>query len=180
MMNIVKFTKMHGAGNDFILVDDRDANFPVHDHRRIAMMATRRVGVGCEGVIILQKSLVCDFKMMFFNPDGTEAELCGNGARCIAAFAVEIGAVRGRKMRFETAAGEIEAEVVADNLVKIVMPAPVGFSDDFVVVGVPHKIVLRRQPWRGGDERDGNRAHARLRKRKQKRKIHPRYGRRSL
>lgn len=141
MMNIVKFTKMHGAGNDFILVDDRDANFPVHDHRRIAMMATRRVGVGCEGVIILQKSLVCDFKMMFFNPDGTEAELCGNGARCIAAFAVEIGAVRGRKMRFETAAGEIEAEVVADNLVKIVMPAPVGFSDDFVVVGVPHKIV---------------------------------------
>ena len=112
MMNIVKFTKMHGAGNDFILVDDRDANFPIHDHRRIAMMATRRVGVGCEGVIILQKSLVCDFKMVFFNPDGTEAELCGNGARCIAAFAVEIGAVRGRKMRFETAAGEIEAEVL--------------------------------------------------------------------
>jgi diaminopimelate epimerase len=55
-MNMVKFTKMHGAGNDFILIDDRDEKFPVHDHRRIAMMASQHVGIGCEGVIILQKS----------------------------------------------------------------------------------------------------------------------------
>ena len=66
-MNIVKFTKMHGAGNDFILVDDRDDKFPIHDHRRIAAMATRRIGIGCEGVIVLQKSSKYDFKMLFFN-----------------------------------------------------------------------------------------------------------------
>lgn len=140
-MNIVKFTKMHGAGNDFILIDDRDEKFPVHDHRRIAMMASQHVGIGCEGVIILQKSEIYDFRMMFFNPDGTEAELCGNGARCIAAFARETGAVGCDSMRFETAAGAIEAEVLNGNLVKIVMPEPKDFRNDFVVVGVPHKIV---------------------------------------
>lgn len=140
-MNVVKFTKMHGAENDFILIDDRDAAFPVHDHRRIAMMASRHVGVGCEGVIVLQKSQKLDFKMVFFNPDGTEAELCGNGARCIAAFAREIGAVTTDSMRFETVAGEVEAEVLSGNLVKVVMPLPKDFADDYVVVGVPHKIV---------------------------------------
>jgi diaminopimelate epimerase len=140
-MNIVRFTKMHGAGNDFILVDDRDDKFPIHDHRRIAAMATRRIGIGCEGVIVLQKSSKHDFKMLFFNPDGTEADLCGNGARCIAAFAKEIGAVNKNTMSFETAAGLIEAEVLNDNYVKIVMPRPKDFSEDLVVVGVPHKIV---------------------------------------
>ena len=55
-MKIIRFTKMHGAGNDFILVDDRDGSFPCDDHRRIAAMATRPEGVGCEGVILLQKS----------------------------------------------------------------------------------------------------------------------------
>lgn len=140
-MNMVKFVKMHGAGNDFILIDDREDRFPVHNHRSIAMMASRRVGIGCEGVIVLQKSQTCDFKMVFFNPDGTEAELCGNGARCIAAFAREIGAVSGDAMRFETQAGVIEAEVIGGNLVKIVMPQPRDFGNDFVVVGVPHKIV---------------------------------------
>lgn len=140
-MNVVKFVKMHGAGNDFILIDDRDSRFPVHDHRRIAMMASPHTGIGCEGVIILQRSETCDFRMVFFNPDGTEAELCGNGARCIAAFARRIGAAAGDEMRFETAAGEIEAEVLGGNLVRIVMPRPKDFGDDFVVVGVPHKIV---------------------------------------
>lgn len=140
-MNIIKFTKMHGAGNDFILIDDRDAKFPVHDHRRIAVMASLRVGVGCEGVIILQKSALRDFKMVFFNPDGTEAELCGNGARCIAAFARAIGAVGSDEMVFETVAGDIAAEVLGENLVKIKMPEPKDFADDFVVEGVPHKIV---------------------------------------
>lgn len=140
-MNIVRFTKMHGAGNDFILVDDRDEKFPVHDHRRIAVMASRHVGVGCEGVIILQKSAKCDFKMVFFNPDGTEAEMCGNGARCIAAFAREIGAAKSDVMNFETVAGVVSAEIMGENLVKIAMPPPTDFSEDFVVVGVPHKIV---------------------------------------
>ncbi len=140
-MDIVSFSKMHGAGNDFILIDDRDESFPVDDHRGIAAMATRPDGIGCEGVIVLQKSAEADFKMRFFNPDGTEADLCGNGARCVAAFARAVGAVSSDVMRFETAAGFIDAEIVGPGKVKVSMPAPRDFGDDFVVVGVPHKIV---------------------------------------
>lgn len=140
-MDIVRFSKMHGAGNDFILIDDRDESFPVDDHRGIAAMATRPDGIGCEGVIVLQKSAEADFRMRFFNPDGTEADLCGNGARCVAAFARAVGAVSSDVMRFETAAGFIDAEIVGPGKVKVSMPAPRDFGDDFVVAGVPHKIV---------------------------------------
>ena len=132
---------MHGAGNDFILIDDRDGSFPVDDYMRLAAMATRRSGVGCEGVILVQKSNRADFKMRFFNPDASEADLCGNGARCVAAFARQIGAARSDKMRFETAAGDVEAEIIDPSLVKVVMPTPKNFDEDFVVAGVPHCIV---------------------------------------
>ena len=141
-MNIVKFVKMHGAGNDFILVDDREGRFPCEDHRRIAAFANRPGGVGCEGVILVQRSERADFRMRFHNPDGTEAELCGNGARCVAAFAREIGAVpAGRPIRFETAAGDVTAEIVEEGLVRVAMPDPRDRDGDFVVAGVPHRIV---------------------------------------
>lgn len=136
-----RFTKMHGAGNDFIMVDDRAGNFPADDRRRIASLAARQTGVGCEGVILVQKSAVADFKMRFFNPDGSEAELCGNGARCVAAFAREIGVVGVDEMRFETLAGDVRAKVIGPSLVKVWMPDPKDLRDDFVNSGVPHKIV---------------------------------------
>lgn len=142
-MKYVEFVKMHGAGNDFILIDDRDGGFPADDHRGIAAMATRPDGIGCEGVVIVQRPVSpgADFRMRFFNPDGTEADLCGNGARCVAAFARKIGAAASDKMRFETAAGFIDAEMSGAGVVKISMPDPRDFRDDFVVEGVPHKIV---------------------------------------
>ena len=140
-MKMISFVKMHGAGNDFILIDDRDGSFPVDDYMRLAAMATRRSGVGCEGVILVQNSDRADFKMRFFNPDASEADLCGNGARCVAAFARSIGAAKADKMRFETAAGDIEAEIIDPSLVKVVMPTPKNFDEDFVVAGVPHCIV---------------------------------------
>jgi len=136
----VRFTKMHGAGNDFIMIDDRDERFP-DDWRRLASMAARGTGIGCEGVILVQKSVRADFRMRFFNPDGSEAELCGNGARCVAAFAREIGAVRGNVMCFETLAGLVDAEIVGENQVKVWMPDPKDLREDFVNSGVPHKIV---------------------------------------
>jgi diaminopimelate epimerase len=137
----VKFVKMHGAGNDFIMVDDREGTFPVDDYMRLAAMAVRPSGIGCEGVIIVQRSSRADFRMRFFNPDGSEAELCGNGARCVAAFAREIGAVRGNVMCFETNAGLVDAEIVDDNLVKVWMPDPKDLREGFVNSGVPHKVV---------------------------------------
>ena len=140
-MKPVKFVKMHGAGNDFVLVDDRDGSFPADDSRAIARFAQRPSGLGCEGVILVQKSATADFRMRFFNPDGSEADLCGNGARCVAAFAREIGAATSDRMRFETAAGMIEAEILAPELVRIAMPAPKEIRPDFAIAGVPHKIV---------------------------------------
>lgn len=136
----IPFVKMHGAGNDFVMVDDREGIFP-EDAGAIAGMASRGTGIGCEGVILVQKSAIADFKMRFFNPDGTEAELCGNGARCVAAFARDIGAVTGDRMRFETLAGEIRAEIVDAESVKVWMPTPKDLREDFVNSGVPHKIV---------------------------------------
>ena len=149
-MNNMHFWKMHGAGNDFVLVDDRAETFPVHDHLRLAAFAGVRTGIGCEGVILVQNSKVADFRMVFFNPDGTEADLCGNGARCVAAFAREIGAAKSSSMTFETRAGLVDAEVQENGQVKVWMPEPknrrydlhVGDTHgDFIVTGVPHFVV---------------------------------------
>ena len=153
-MKKIHFVKMHGAGNDFILVDDREGHFPSHDHLRIAALAARRTGIACEGVILVQRSTVADFRMVFFNPDGTEADLCGNGARCVAAFAREIGAANAPAMTFETRAGLVDAEVVDNGLVRVWMPEPRNrrynlqvkvkgqvVAGDFVETGVPHFIV---------------------------------------
>lgn len=149
-MNVVHFVKMHGAGNDFVLIDDRAGTFPAHDHIRLAALAASRTGIGCEGVILVQKSDVADFRMTFFNPDGTEADLCGNGSRCAAAFAYSVGAAKSAAMTFETRAGLVDAELLESGLVKVWMPEPKcrrynlnvdGASGDFVVAGVPHFVV---------------------------------------
>ena len=137
----LKFVKMHGAGNDFVMVDARGVSFPAGESALVRRVANRPDGIGCEGVIFVKTSSRLDFAMKFFNPDGSEAELCGNGARCVAAFALEIGAAKSRIMRFETLAGDIDAEVLADGRVKIGMPEPRDLAADFVNSGVPHKIV---------------------------------------
>ena len=131
---------MHGAGNDFVMIDDRDGKTPT-DRAFLAALAAPRTGVACEGVILVQRSATDDFRMRFFNPDGGEAEMCGNGARCVAAFAREIGAAKGAKMTFETLAGRVAAEVLDGATVKIRLPDPKDLRDDFVNSGVPHKIV---------------------------------------
>lgn len=80
----IRFTKMHGAGNDFVMIDDRDGAFPA-ERGILAAIGARQTGVGCEGIILVRKSDRLDFRMKFYNPDGSEAEMCGNGARCVAA-----------------------------------------------------------------------------------------------
>ena len=107
-MTKIRFTKMHGAGNDFVLVDDRDGSFPERGSL-IAALAADHAGSSCEGVILLRRSDRADFRMTFYNPDGTEADLCGNGARCAAAFAKRVGAVKSVSMTFETGAGLVDA-----------------------------------------------------------------------
>lgn len=149
----IPFWKMHGAGNDFILVDDRALTFPARDSAGIARLCDRRRGIGSEGLLLIQPSASADFRMRFFNPDGAEADLCGNGARCIARLAREIGAAPA-DMRIETAAGPVRAEILAAG-VRIHLPPPKDWRMNlsiawknkrqflhFVNSGVPHAVVV--------------------------------------
>ena len=146
------FTKMHGAGNDFIMIDDRALTTPWEDYLRMSTIAVRRTGIGCEGIILLQPSDRADFYMRFLNPDGSEAEMCGNGARCAAAFARSLGIV-GRSMTMDTRAGLVDAEILDDG-VKIWMTDPgrrrynltvtidgVEYTGHFIQAGCPHFVV---------------------------------------
>lgn len=150
-MNI-PFWKMHGAGNDFIVVDDRKQTFPVANTEWIARIAARRTGVGCEGIILIQPSDKASVRMRFFNPDGNEVEMCGNGARCMARLAHEIGAAPA-EMTIDTVAGILKAYALGDN-VRLQLTDPKDWRTDgkleidgriieygFVNSGVPHTVV---------------------------------------
>lgn len=144
----IPFTKMHGAGNDFIVVDDRTLIFPLDDTAFIRRIASRRTGIGCDGIILLQSSESADLRMLFINPDGSEVEMCGNGARCFARWTYELGAAPAN-MAIETLAGVVRAEVLGDS-VRLSLPDPVGLEldletglewiVDFVNTGVPHAV----------------------------------------
>ena len=148
----IPFWKMHGAGNDFILVDDRALTFPTADAAYLARIAARRTGVGCEGIILIQPSQKASFRMRFFNPDGSEVEMCGNGARCVARLGHEIGAAP-ENMTIDTVAGVLKAAAMGDE-VRLHMTPPTGWrlnkmltlarkriAYDFVNSGVPHAVI---------------------------------------
>jgi len=110
----LEFTKMQAAGNDFILIDDREQRIADEKKEGIArFLCTRRFSVGADGVLFLCKLTTrsYDLWMRVFNPDGSEAEMCGNGIRCFARYAYEKGLVRNRQIRVETSAGLIVPEV---------------------------------------------------------------------
>ncbi|MDD5644232.1 MAG: diaminopimelate epimerase [bacterium] len=149
----MKFSKMEGAGNDFIVIDDRRKKFPVPENSLVARMCARKKSIGADGVILLQDSRKADFKMRIFNPDGGEAEMCGNGARCAARFAYDNKIAAGR-MKIETLAGMLIASV-EDDMIKIKMSDPKDLKTDFFVslsgkkikldfvnTGVPHAVLF--------------------------------------
>lgn len=152
----IPFFKMHGAANDFIVVDDRALTFPEQDRDWMAAVMQRHTGVGAEGVLLIQPSDTADFRMRFFNPDGGEVDMCGNGARCIARLAHELG-VAPRVMTFDTPAGTVGAELDATGeTVRLTMTPPKDWRLDavleldgepltyhFVNSGVPHVVVER-------------------------------------
>ncbi|MCZ7592037.1 MAG: diaminopimelate epimerase [Kiritimatiellae bacterium] len=153
MSKTISFWKMHGAANDFLVIDDRERTFPANDEAwRRAVMA-RRTGVGSDGILLIQPSDAADFRMRFFNPDGGEVDMCGNGARCIARLAFELGIAQST-MRFETGAGIVRAEVSGE-IVRLTMTEPHDwrlrrslnidgktYAYDFVNSGVPHVVTV--------------------------------------
>ena len=152
----IPFMKLSGAGNDFIIIDNREGIVPPGGmglSEFVANVCRRRVSLGADGLILVEPSERADFSMRYFNSDGSEAETCGNGARCIARFAY-LNGIAGRRMRFETTAGLYEAEVVGSN-VKVRMSDPQGIklrfplklsSGEHIVsfanTGVPHVVFI--------------------------------------
>jgi len=149
---MLRFTKMNGAGNDFILIDNRAGDVRL-DHNQIAHLCDRHRGIGADGILLLERpSNDADFRMRYFNADGGEAEMCGNGARCFARFANKAARAQ-TKISFETPAGVISAELVGD-LVTLQMTEPTDLRLDielavanenktvhFINSGVPHVVI---------------------------------------
>jgi diaminopimelate epimerase len=148
----VPVTKMHGAGNDFVVLDQRTARLDALP-AFARWCCARRTGIGADGLIVIEESGSADVRMRTINADGTEAEMCGNGIRCAARWLDEAG--EGDRRSFETPAGTIETEVVArqpEYLVRVaigvprVAAHPLPFLDGarFVNVGNPHVVLLRK------------------------------------
>lgn len=141
---MLKFYKYHGAGNDFIMVDQREeVQLARTDRARIALLCHRRFGIGADGLILLQKAVGYDFEMVYFNADGGEGTLCGNGARCVVAFAHFLGVI-GSNTHFLASDGPHEAVVVRPDWIEVHlrdMPLWQSASDyDELNTGSPHYV----------------------------------------
>lgn len=129
-MNI-PFYKLQGAGNDFILIDNQELNFASEQLTKFAArVSTRRVSVGADTLIAVEAARGSgDFYARFFNADGSEAEMCGNGARCVARWAFETGIAK-EKMIIETIAGDVPAERLGKRTYRVQLNSPTVFEAD--------------------------------------------------
>lgn len=150
------FTKMNGAGNDFVVLDNRDGRYHGLDAARIARLCDRHRGVGADGLLAVEEPRPgsdADFTFRYYNADGGEAEMCGNGARCFARFARRFLPAGRTTMKLDTLAGPVEAAFVGD-LVRIRLSDPHdlrlhlaltaagrALAAHFVNTGVPHVVV---------------------------------------
>ena len=149
---MLRFMKMNGAGNDFVMIDNRIGDLQLGSDQ-IVKICDRHRGVGADGVLVLERAANgADFRMRYYNADGGEAEMCGNGARCFARFADRVAGPR-EKVSFETPAGVIGAELQGE-LVCLQMSEPKDMrlgidiplpdrkvAAHFVNSGVPHVVV---------------------------------------
>ena len=145
-MKTLHFCKFHGAGNDFILIDNRNGNNNLSDEE-VALLCHRRLGIGADGLMLLERNEIHDFEMIYYNSDGGRASMCGNGGRCIVAFAKHLNII-DKQTCFEAYDGLHSAEIVEwDNnsgIVKLSMeistniePCLKGWKID---TGSPHYV----------------------------------------
>ncbi len=139
----LSFSKYHGTGNDFILIDNREMQISI-DPSRVSRICHRQYGIGADGLIFLQPSKQGDYAMQIFNADGSEAEMCGNGLRCLVQFIQDLGD-RKTKFRIETMK-KIYSCKVNQGKISVQMGIPKIIeekgSECLLEVGVPHLVVF--------------------------------------
>ncbi|MBK1834408.1 diaminopimelate epimerase [Roseibacillus ishigakijimensis] len=148
---IVSFTKMNGAGNDFVVLDNRDLTYNL-SKEQIARLCDRHRGIGADGLLAAEPAESdADFRFRYYNADGGEAEMCGNGARCFGRFTASLLAEETDEVSFETIAGRLSAKLI-DDQVEVAMSDPFDLTLDLPIAieglahvhsvntGVPHTV----------------------------------------
>lgn len=147
------FSKYSGCGNDFILIDDLEEKFPIQNTSLITKLCDRHEGIGADGLVLLQKGGSCDFRMRIFNRDGSEAEMCGNGLRCLMAFIHDLG-IGKQACTIQTMQRQLKAQVTPHGI-QIQMGNAINYRSkinilidqknfliDYLDTGVPHLILF--------------------------------------
>ncbi|MEA1908636.1 MAG: diaminopimelate epimerase [Euryarchaeota archaeon] len=147
---MIKFTKLHGNGNDFILIDEYQNEIVKDKAEFAATYCDRRFGIGADGVLFISKSGCADIRMQLLQPDRSEAEMCGNGIRCLARYAIDEGYITGKgSFAIETLAGVLTVDPDGE-WIKVDMGTPEwggvceisGYEVHSVNTGVPHAVVF--------------------------------------
>lgn len=141
----IEFYKYQGTGNDFVMIDNRQGIFPKDNIQLIARLCDRRFGIGADGLILLENDPETDFKMVYYNSDGNQSSMCGNGGRCLVAFAKKLNVIDDNTT-FIATDGLHHASVAENGIVSLQMidVADIKITPDYVFMntGSPHHIQL--------------------------------------
>jgi len=143
MSTLLSFYKYQGTGNDFVMIDNRTLFFPKSNTELIAQLCDRRFGIGADGLILIEQDDTTDFKMVYYNADGNESTMCGNGGRCLVAFAKHLGVIQ-ESGTFIAVDGLHYATIDNDNIVALQMKGvdaiQVKEKGFFLNTGSPHHV----------------------------------------